>query len=202
MVYEIILQSLWLILPAYIANGCAALLGGGTPIDFGKNYKDGKRIFGDGKTWRGLILGILFGMIGGFSLSIAAKIITPTDYNFISFEKLDFTGFPIMIPIIFSISFGALFGDIVESFFKRRFSIERGKDWIPFDQVDFILGVLFLVFIVSSLLQAAKLTEDNWFFNTFSIWHIIFLLFVTPFFHFLGNFLNNKRKASKFDFDK
>ena len=119
MVYEIILQSLWLILPAYIANGCAALLGGGTPIDFGKNYKDGKRIFGDGKTWRGLILGILFGMIGGFSLSIAAKIITPTDYNFISFEKLDFTGFPIMIPIIFSISFGALFGDIFESFFNE-----------------------------------------------------------------------------------
>ncbi len=202
MVYEIILQSLWLILPAYIANGCAALLGGGIPIDFGKNYKDGKRIFGDGKTWRGLILGILFGMIGGFSLSIVAKIITPTDYNFISFEKLDFTGFPIMIPIIFSISFGALFGDIVESFFKRRFSIERGKDWIPFDQVDFILGVLFLVFIVSSLLQAAKLTEGNWFFNTFSVWHIVFLLFVTPFFHVLGNFLNNKRRVSKFDFDK
>ncbi len=202
MVYEIILQSLWLILPAYIANGCAALLGGGIPIDFGKNYRDGKRIFGDGKTWRGLILGILFGMIGGFSLSIVAKIITPTDYNFISFEKLDFTGFPIMIPIIFSISFGALFGDIVESFFKRRFSIERGKDWIPFDQVDFILGVLFLVFIVSSLLQAAKLTEGNWFFNTFSVWHIVFLLFVTPFFHVLGNFLNNKRRVSKFDFDK
>ncbi len=202
MVYEIILQSLWLILPAYIANGCAALLGGGIPIDFGKNYKDGKRIFGDGKTWRGLILGILFGMIGGFSLSIVAKIITPTDYNFISFEKLDITGFPIMIPIIFSISFGALFGDIVESFFKRRFSIERGKDWIPFDQVDFILGVLFLVFIVSSLLQAAKLTEGNWFFNTFSVWHIVFLLFVTPFFHVLGNFLNNKRRVSKFDFDK
>lgn len=202
MVYEIILQSLWLILPAYIANGCAALLGGGIPIDFGKNYKDGKRIFGDGKTWRGLILGILFGMIGGFSLSIVAKIITPTDYNFISFEKLDFTGFPIMIPIIFSISFGALFGDIVESFFKRRFSIERGKDWIPFDQVDFILGVLFLVFIVSSLLQAAELTEGNWFFNTFSVWHIVFLLFVTPFFHVLGNFLNNKRRVSKFDFDK
>ena len=72
MVYEIILQSLWLILPAYIANGCAALFGGGTPIDFGKNYNDGKRILGDGKTWRGLILGTLFGMIGGFGLSVVA----------------------------------------------------------------------------------------------------------------------------------
>ena len=199
MVYEIILQSLWLILPAYIANGCAALLGGGTPIDFGKNYKDGRRILGDGKTWRGLVLGTLFGMIGGFGLSLAAKLIAPTEYNFISFEKLDFTGFPIMIPIIFSICFGALFGDIVESFFKRRFGIERGKDWIPFDQMDFILGVLFLIFIVSFILQIANLTDGNWFFNTFSVWHIIFLLFITPFFHILGNFLNNKRKTKKSD---
>jgi len=195
MVYEIILQSLWLILPAYIANGCAALLGGGTPIDFGKNYKDGKRILGDGKTWRGLILGTLFGMIGGFGLSIAAKIITPTEYNFIAFEKLDFTGFPIMIPILFSICFGALFGDMVKSFFKRRCGIERGKDWLPFDQIDFIIGVLFLSFIVSFFLQIANLTKSNWFFDTFSILHIIFLLFITPFFHVLGNFLNNKRKS-------
>ncbi len=195
MVYEIILQSLWLILPAYIANGCAALLGGGTPIDFGKNYIDGKRILGDGKTWRGLILGILFGMIGGFTLSIAAKIITPTMYNFIAFEKLDFTGFPFMIPIVFSICFGALFGDVVESFFKRRRGIERGKSWIPFDQVDFILGVLFLSFIVSFILQVTNLTNGNWFLDTFSIYHIVFLLFITPFFHVLGNFLNNKRRS-------
>jgi CDP-2,3-bis-(O-geranylgeranyl)-sn-glycerol synthase len=195
MVYEIILQSLWLILPAYIANGCAALLGGGTSIDFGKNYKDGKRILGDGKTWRGLILGTLFGMIGGFGLSVAAKIITPTEYNFIAFEKLDFTGFPIMIPIVFSICFGALFGDMVKSFFKRRCGIERGKDWVPFDQIDFILGVLFLSLIVSFFLEIASLTKGNWFFDTFSILHIVFLLFITPFFHVLGNFLNNKRKS-------
>jgi CDP-2,3-bis-(O-geranylgeranyl)-sn-glycerol synthase len=195
MVYEIILQSLWLILPAYIANGCAALIGGGTPIDFGKKYKDGKRILGDGKTWRGLILGSLFGMIGGFGLSVAAKIITPTEYNFIGFEKLDFLGFPLMIPILFSICFGALFGDIVKSFFKRRKGIDRGKDWVPFDQIDFILGVLFLSFITSILLQIANPVNSNWFLDTFSVWHIIFLLFVTPFFHVLGNFLNNKRKA-------
>jgi CDP-2,3-bis-(O-geranylgeranyl)-sn-glycerol synthase len=195
MIYEIILQSLWLIIPAYIANGCAALLGGGTPIDFGKSYRDGKRIFGDGKTWRGLILGILFGMVGGFTLSLVAKIITPTEYNFIAFEKLDFTGFPFMIPIVFSICFGALFGDMVKSFFKRRRSIERGKDWIPFDQVDFILGVLFFSFIASVFLQITNLTNYNWFLDTFSIWHIFFILFITPFFHVLGNFLNNKRKT-------
>ena len=53
MYYEIILQALWLILPAYVANASAVLVGGGTPVDSGKNWKDGKRILGDGKTWRG-----------------------------------------------------------------------------------------------------------------------------------------------------
>jgi CDP-2,3-bis-(O-geranylgeranyl)-sn-glycerol synthase len=197
MVYEVILQSLWLILPAYIANGCAALLGGGKPIDFGKTYKDGKRILGDGKTWRGLIMGTLFGLIGGFGLSVAAKTIAPTEYNFIGFESLDYMGFPFMIPLVFSICFGALIGDLIESFFKRRRGIERGKDWIPFDQLDFIAGVLFFSFIMAGFLQITGLTDENWFFETFSVWHIIFLLFVTPFFHVLGNFLHKKGKSKK-----
>ena len=197
MIYVIILQSLWLILPAYIANGSAALVGGGTPIDMGKKWKDGKRIFGDGKTWRGLIVGTLIGMIGGFGQSVAAKFISPTEYNFLEFETLDFTGFPLMIPIVFSICFGALFGDIIESFFKRRRGIERGKDWIPFDQLDFILGVLILNFLITGVLYLTNITDYFWFAETFTVWHLIFLICVTPFFHFLGNFLNGNRKPKK-----
>jgi CDP-2,3-bis-(O-geranylgeranyl)-sn-glycerol synthase len=192
LVYEIIIQSLWLIIPAYVANGCAALIGGGIPIDFGKKYKDGKRILGDGKTWRGLIIGTLLGMIGGFACSVAAKYWSIYDF---SLELSDFTGFPLMIPIVFSISFGALLGDIIESFFKRRRGIQRGKDWIPFDQLDFILGVLFFSFFMAGLIQILGLTDGNWFFETFSIWHIAFLLFITPFFHFFGNFLHRNGKS-------
>ena len=55
--YTIILQALWIIIPAYVSNASAVLVGGGTPIDFGKNWSDGKRILGDGKTWRGLLSG-------------------------------------------------------------------------------------------------------------------------------------------------
>ena len=46
----------------------AALLGGGTPIDFRRNYSDGQRIFGDGKTFRGLFFGVLAGIITGILL--------------------------------------------------------------------------------------------------------------------------------------
>jgi len=194
LVYEIIIQSLWLIIPAYVANGCAALVGGGKPIDFGKKYKDGKRILGDGKTWRGLIIGTLLGTIGGFACSVGARYAANYDFPL---ELSDFTGFPLMIPIVFSISFGALMGDVIESFFKRRRGIDRGKDWIPFDQLDFIAGVLFFSFIMAGFLQIAALTDGNWFFENFSVWHIVFLLFVTPLFHVFGNFLHKKGKTKQ-----
>jgi CDP-2,3-bis-(O-geranylgeranyl)-sn-glycerol synthase len=193
--FEILVaQAIWLILPAYIANASAVLVGGGTPIDFGKNWKDGKRILGDGKTWRGLIIGTLVGMIGGFGLSIAAFYINQVDPTYITVSN--FLEFPLMIPIVFSICFGALLGDLIESFFKRRIGRKRGEDWIPFDQVDFILGVLFFSFLMAGFLQIVGLSSSNWFFENFTIWHVLFLLVVTPFFHLLANFIHRKIKTN------
>ena len=51
--------------PAYVPNPVAALCGGGTPIDFNRNYSDGRRILGDGKTYRGLVCGVLAGIAVG-----------------------------------------------------------------------------------------------------------------------------------------
>jgi len=47
------------------ANSAAAALGGGTPIDFGKVCSDGRRVFGDGKTYRGFFGGVLCGILAG-----------------------------------------------------------------------------------------------------------------------------------------
>jgi CDP-2,3-bis-(O-geranylgeranyl)-sn-glycerol synthase len=38
--------------------------------------------------------------------------------------------------------FGAMAGDSLKSFFKRRLHIAPGQRWIPFDQLDFIAGGL------------------------------------------------------------
>jgi CDP-2,3-bis-(O-geranylgeranyl)-sn-glycerol synthase len=191
MEYEIIIQAFWLIIPAYIANASALLIGGGKPIDFGKKYKDGKRILGDGKTWRGLIAGTFIGMTAGFGLSVAAKYLYIYEFPiYIS----DFTGFPIMIPLIFSVCFGALMGDIIESFFKRRIGRKRGEDWIPFDQLDFILGVLFFSFLISTIINLLGFYPSNWFLQNFTIYHILVLLIVTPFIHLFSNFVHKKAK--------
>jgi CDP-2,3-bis-(O-geranylgeranyl)-sn-glycerol synthase len=187
--YEIIIQAFWLIVPAYVANASALLVGGGTPIDFGKTWKDEKRILGDGKTWQGLIAGSFIGMTAGFGLSVAAKYAQVYDFPI---YLSDFTGFPMMIPLIFSICFGALLGDIVESFFKRRYNIQRGSDWIPFDQIDFIIGVLVSVFLMSSLLYVLSFLSYHWFFSEFSLYHILTLLIATPFIHLFSNFIHRK----------
>jgi CDP-2,3-bis-(O-geranylgeranyl)-sn-glycerol synthase len=193
MSYEIILQALWLILPAYIANAFAVIVGGGTPIDFGKTWKDGKRILGDGKTWRGLFSGAFIGMTAGFGLSVAAKYIAMSDYAYLNLN--DFEGFPLMIPLIFSLCFGALLGDIVESFFKRRIGKKRGEDWIVFDQLDFIVGALVFCLFISLILNIAGITHGNWVIQNFSIYHVLVLLVLTPLFHIIANYIHKKLKT-------
>ena len=182
---EIIVQALWLILPAYAANGAAVLVGGGKPIDFGRKWKDGRRILGDGKTWRGLFYGSLVGSIVGFSQAFAGKYIEMEGLNILNLDY--FEGFPLMIPLVLSLCFGALLGDIVESFFKRRAGKERGEDWIPFDQLDFLLGALFLSFLVSSLIELLGALPYNWFIKNFSVWHLLVIFLITPFLHIISN---------------
>jgi len=51
------------IMPGYIADAMMVLVGGGGPLDGGKIAKDGRRLFGSGKTKRGFFLGPLVGAI-------------------------------------------------------------------------------------------------------------------------------------------
>lgn len=144
--FLLVLKSLYLLLPALIANMVPPLCRHvgflDTPVDFGKKWK-GKRIFGDHKTFRGFAFGILFaGLIAG------AQKWAYLDYAF--FRDFSIIPYGDHSAIILGIlmGFGALAGDAVESFFKRRVNIRPGKPWIPFDQLDFVIGALLLLFIV------------------------------------------------------
>lgn len=193
--YTVILQAFWIVIPIYVANASAVIVGGGTPIDFGKTGKDGRRILGDGKTWRGLFSGTFLGMTAGFGLAVGATLLSGSEYSFLGLTN--FEGFPLMILILFSLCFGALLGDIVESFFKRRIGKDRGQDWIPFDQLDFLVGALGLSFVVSEFLFLLQLTADHWFFSNLSLWHVLLLLVVTPFIHITANVLFRRAKHRK-----
>ena len=68
---SVLLLQIILIMPAYISNAGMLLFGkGGNPLDKEKVCKDGNRLFGPGKTLKGLIWGPVFGIV--VSLSIHA----------------------------------------------------------------------------------------------------------------------------------
>ncbi|MGA7470204.1 MAG: CDP-archaeol synthase, partial [Halobacteriota archaeon] len=104
----LIIDALWLMLPAYVPNSSAVLFAGKTPLDLGRNFVDGKRVFGSGKTFRGLIGGTLSGIAVGLLLQL---IKNSTHIGVPSFEPLS---------VIAALSLGAMLGDLTKSFFKRR----------------------------------------------------------------------------------
>ncbi|MEK6978652.1 MAG: CDP-2,3-bis-(O-geranylgeranyl)-sn-glycerol synthase [Candidatus Micrarchaeota archaeon] len=126
-----ILQLILFILPAYIANAVPVLLGGGTYLDLGKNWNDGGRIFGDGKTIRGFIAGVVAGFLAGIVLAFFAP-------------SVFFASMRNQILGAFALSFGTMFGDAAGSFVKRRMKIEPGKPFI-LDQLSFLAFALVFV---------------------------------------------------------
>jgi len=106
-----------------VANAAPLLFGGGAPLDGGKNFLDGERIFGSHKTVRGLVAGIIAGSVIGLAES-------PVD------SRLLLGGFVI--------SLGTVLGDLLGAFFKRRIGIEPGSPLPVVDQLDFVFGGLIL----------------------------------------------------------
>ncbi|MDP2766127.1 MAG: CDP-2,3-bis-(O-geranylgeranyl)-sn-glycerol synthase [Candidatus Methanoperedens sp.] len=159
-------------LPAYIANPTAVVFGGGAPIDFGKNWRDGRRILGSGKTFRGLFGGTACGVIIG----LLQRQATASDIFIIP-----------SITAIITLSSGALLGDIVKSFFKRRLGFERGAKLPLVDQLDFVAGAWIFTYIF----------DPQWFNDNFTFWIIITVLILTPMLHRLTNILGYYIKVKK-----
>tara|TARA_X000001036_G_scaffold429656_1_gene461155 strand:- start:252 stop:842 length:591 start_codon:yes stop_codon:yes gene_type:complete len=164
---------LWVMGPAYIANSVAVLTGGRYPIDQGKVSSDGNRVLGDGKTWSGLLGGTLGGIIFGILLNsgegrLALENITGEEY-----EKSLWGNNPILIFAL--LSFGALFGDLTASYYKRRQNLQRGDKFTLLDMYDFIFMSLILCFIF----------ERNWLLSwILDGWTPLFtILLLTPFLH-------------------
>ncbi|MBD3202751.1 CDP-archaeol synthase [Candidatus Woesearchaeota archaeon] len=141
------LKCLWYILPAYLANTApvfAAKIFGerlSTPVDLGKTIK-GNPLFGNNKTYRGIISGTVFGTIIAF---LQQKVYSLDIIKFISL--IDYNQSNIFL-FGFLMGFGALSGDLIKSFFKRRLGIKSGNSWIFFDQTDFIFGGLLFSSII------------------------------------------------------
>jgi CDP-2,3-bis-(O-geranylgeranyl)-sn-glycerol synthase len=138
-----ILSAIWFFAPAGHANTMPVFAAKipwlskfDQPLDFHKTFR-GKRIFGDHKTWRGLI----FAFFATIPL-IVLQTYLYRNYDFIrDISFIDYTQInSVLLAFLFTI--GALGGDAIKSFFKRQLDVPPGETWFPFDQLDYVIGGL------------------------------------------------------------
>ena len=140
-IYEVA-YALFFIFPAYVANAIPVILGGGRAIDAGRKMPDGKPIFGSHKTVRGFAAGIIAGTLTGVAQNATLQLDALSDF-------VHLLPFQFSILLGFAISLGALIGDLVHSFVKRRIGITEGAPLPIADQLDFVVGAVLFSFLVS-----------------------------------------------------
>ncbi len=165
---EEIIATLWLMLPIYLPNPGAVLFKGRIPIDFGKDFIDGRRILGKGKTWRGFFGGAFIGGIFGLVQNFVAQFLPHKWFPVFSYN------WELALAVVFTMSFSSIFGDSVGSFTKRRLGIRSGGRAFLMDQLMFvIISWLFLYFLF-----------PRWFFGHF--WNVVSVgtvFIITPVIH-------------------
>jgi CDP-diglyceride synthetase len=129
-----------------------------SPIDGGKSFSDGKRIFGDNKTWAGF-----FGMTAAAALAQILWGLLATSSEAIGSRNELYHSFD--NTLLFNAAAGALFGlayvlfELPNSFIKRRLDIQPGKTerglkgavFFVIDQVDSLFGVVLILAFFSGL---------------------------------------------------
>jgi len=179
MVFDIytLVEAIWLILPAYAANGLTPLVGlrkNLRPVDGGRKFR-GQPLFGPGKTWEGLIFGTVIGGLIGFVEMLAYP------YLPFSISPVPLVIVPMSLTLGLLLGLGAMLGDLGGSFIKRRLKIERGRPAPVLDQLDFLAGAL----VLSLLLVTLK-------------WEWVMLLAViTPIIHIAANMIGYLLKVKK-----
>ncbi len=128
-----------------------------TPIDGGKVLGDGKRIFGNNKTW-----------IGFFSMIVFCTFFQVIYGLFCKLTNLNLYGDVYLVhdnTVWFNLLFGSMTGlvcmlfELPNSFIKRRLSIQDGKTekgwkggvFFIYDQIDSLIGVMFLLYLYSDI---------------------------------------------------
>ncbi|NYB52239.1 MAG: CDP-2,3-bis-(O-geranylgeranyl)-sn-glycerol synthase [Methanobacteriaceae archaeon] len=149
--------AIYFMLPAYLANASALTFGGGTPLDMGRSLKDGRRLLGDGVTWKGTVIGIFIGTVIG----LVQGILTGDMVQNLLMLGDPATGVLLQGTISsnalagallgLALGSGAIIGDACGSFLKRRFKVERGRPVPLMDQLDFVVGALVFASLIITI---------------------------------------------------
>jgi CDP-2,3-bis-(O-geranylgeranyl)-sn-glycerol synthase len=194
-------QALYLMLPVYFANMSPVFFAKlfpkwDSPVDFGMKWKDGRPLFGKTKTWRGLLSGSLVSTLLACALALLASYASLPYLP--DFGWSEYGTFSVVPVIGFAMGLGALIGDLVKSFFKRRLNKPSGERWFGPDQLDFILGSWLFAFIAGALMRSCDLASSNWIVEHFfasQTWpRAVFILASILLLHPLSNWIACKLK--------
>ncbi|MCI4366709.1 MAG: CDP-archaeol synthase [Thermoplasmata archaeon] len=134
---EVAIEVLWVLIPMYIASATATIpRGRGPPMDLGHIWRsDGRRILGPSKTWGGFFFGSLFAL--PFALLEAGLVLAAPP----SLQIVPSYGATLVaaVPVGLLLTFGAMSGDALGSFLKRRMGRESGARTVLLDQLPFVL---------------------------------------------------------------
>lgn len=175
-------QAFWFTFPAMVTGPFAVLFGGGRPIDGGRTDAKGRRLLGDGKTWSGLGWGILGGVAVGSAMVLIRANLDPevqarlTDFTPFEPSALSFVG-----PLL-AMCLGAMVGDILFSYLKRRVGLRRGARAPLVDQLDFLVMSWFFLLAF----------YPDWTLRTFTSWHAVAILIIIPLLHVVTNLIAYK----------
>lgn len=160
---DVLIRAVWYILPAYVANASAVIAHGSHPLDHGLHFLDGRRLLGKSKTMVGFFAGVLFGTIAGLFQAVVLYYLLGGPFE----TKL------VLLALV--LATGAMVGDSLGSFIKRRFDLKPGQATPMLDQWDFVLGAFLFVFLLPPLLPLPDATE------------MLVILVITPVLHVVSN---------------
>lgn len=155
---ELLVGALIWVLPAYVANAAPVVTarlcrrrGELHPLDRGLTLRDGRRLFGENKT----LEGFMGGLLGGAATSLV----------------MEHLGLHRLLEGL-TLSLGALLGDLLGAFLKRRLGLAPGAPAPLLDQLDFVFGAVLLRSLLFGPVNLSTLTV---------------LILVTPVIHFATN---------------
>jgi CDP-2,3-bis-(O-geranylgeranyl)-sn-glycerol synthase len=133
---EVLIRVLWVLTPVFAANALATLpKGRGPPMDFGRNWSDGRRILGPSKTWSGFLFGT-FIAVPIVLLEAWLILLAPPNLQLVPHYASTVLG---ALPVAFLLTGGAMTGDALGSFIKRRLGYGSGARVLGLDQLPFVL---------------------------------------------------------------
>lgn len=127
------------------------------PIDFGRNFVDGKRLFGDNKTYIGFVSMIMFCLIFQVIWGIICCKFEFENFNELYLIYSNTIHFNILVGLLFGFTY--MICELPNSFIKRRINIVPGKTdkglkgviFFVIDQIDSLIGVFFVLMLLNGM---------------------------------------------------